>query len=232
MNKSDSIASIIPAILAARKIIEPIVKTKEAKLKGEGKGGAQFEYSFRYAPFEEVLHKITPALNENGLILSQGMNGFCLETTLFHSSGEWITYSEEMPHSYPSPRAFGSELSFRKRYAATSALGITAEEDDDGQTAERELNRKKTTAPSGSAAEFMQESFQNLDPKMKEYVKGIAANCVALLEEGRDSEAYSYLESKNLDDVEKPAVWSLLTSKQRSTIKKAGSQARNLEPAK
>jgi hypothetical protein len=227
VNKSESIANIIPALLEARKIIEPIVKTKEANIEG-GKAN----YRFKYAPFEEVLHKITPALNEHGLILSQGMNGFSLETSIFHTSGEWITYSEELPHAFASPRAFGSELSFRKRYAATAALGITAEEDDDGQIAERELNKKRTTAPSGSAAEFMQESFQNLDPKMKEYVKGIAANCVALLEEGRDFEAYSYLEGKKLDDVEKPAVWSLLQSKQRTAIKKAGEQARKLEPAK
>lgn len=231
MNKSESIQNLTAALVAARAVIEPIVKTKEAKLKGEGKSGS-FEYSFKYAPFEEVIHKITPALNANGLILTQGMSGFCLETSIFHTSGEWITYSEEMPHAFASPRAFGSELSFRKRYAATAALGITAEEDDDGQIAERELNKKKTTAPSGSAAEFMQEAFTNLEPKMQEYIKGIAANVVALLEEDRDRQAYDYLEGKQLDDQEKPALWSLLTSKQRSAIKKAGNQARNLEPAK
>ena len=226
MNKSESIQNIIPAILAARKAIGPILKTKEAKIEG---GKANF--SFKYAPFEEVLHKITPALSENGLILSQGMNGFCLETSLFHTSGEWITYSEEMPHAYASPRAFGSELSFRKRYAATSALGLTAEEDDDGQMAERELSRKSKAAPSGSAAEFMQEAFQNLEPKMQEYIKGIAANVVALVEENRLSEARAYIESKNLDDQEKPALWSLLSSRQRSAIKKAAEQASKLEPA-
>jgi predicted Zn-dependent protease len=135
----------------------------------------------------------------------------------------------EMPHAYPSPRAFGSELSFRRRYSVTAVLGLASEEDDDGQAAERELAKKKEYGASG--AEMCREAFDKLSPEDKEHIKKIGANVVALIEEGRNQEAYAYLEKQLLDADEKPALWSLLTSKQRAAIKKTGEQLRKLEPA-
>lgn len=220
MTKSESIQSIAAALVRAQGKFPPIIRTKTATITGE-KGS----YSFNYAPLEEILHTIRPTLQAEGLALMQGVEGFNLVTTLLHTSGEWISHAMEMPKAYTSSRAYGSELSFRRRYSVTSVLGIASEEDDDGQHAERELEaaRRRQTAKA-SATGFNRECFEDLPPKHQDHLRELAANITALLDEERNTDAYLYIEEQKLDDQEKPALWWLLDSKQRSAIKKASDE--------
>lgn len=224
MKSSESIGNISAALIKARSAFPPILRTKEVVVKGD-KGS----YTFKYAPLEEILHAIQPHLSENGLTLMQGVEGFNLDTTILHTSGEWITHSMEMPKAYPSPRAFGSELTFRRRYSVTALLNLAAEEDDDGQEAERQLEKKKIA--SGSPSAFNRECYEKMNEEEQEFLRGIAASVIAMIDEDRVTEAYCYLEKQKLDDQEKPALWSLLDSKQRSAIKRAGDQWRREQQA-
>lgn len=84
-----------------------------------------------------------------------------------------------------------------------------------------------TSAPSGaSGAGFNKECFDTLPLQHQEHIRGLAANVVALLDEERFTDAYLYVEEQKLDDQEKPALWHLLDSKQRSAIKKASESFR------
>lgn len=55
----------------------------------------------------------------------------------------------------------------------------------------------------------------------KQYLQELAIELIATVNEGNPRVAYERLESENLDDVQKPAIWSLLDSKTRSAIKTA-----------
>ena len=138
MRTSECIDKIFPALIRAQGKFPAILRTKIAKIKGD-----KADYSFNYAPLEEILHVLKPTLQEEELGLMQGVEGFHLVTTIMHASGQWISHWMEMPHAYASPRAFGSELTFRRRYSVTSVLGLASEEDDDGQSAEHGVKKRE-----------------------------------------------------------------------------------------
>lgn len=217
MKTSESIKQIAVALVRAQAKFPAIVRSKKAEIKGE-KGS----YSFMYAPLEEILAAVRPVLLGEGIALMQGVEGFNLETTLLHESGEFITHAMELPHAYPSSRAYGSELTFKRRYSVTAVLGLASEEDDDGQHAEKELEAKRRKEVArASATAFNRECFESLEAKHQDHIRQLAANVVALLDEERDTDAYLYIEEQKLDDAEKPALWWLLNSSQRSAIKAA-----------
>lgn len=227
MKTSESVKNIAPALVRAQGKFAPILRSKTARIKGD-KG----EYSFNYAPLEEILATLRPTLQEEKLAIMQGVDGFCLVTTLLHESGEWISHSMELPHSYPSPRAFGSELTFRRRYSVTAVLGIASEEDDDGQEAERQLKGKKTDAsPQYSAAQEKQKTFDAMPPDEQDFLKKIAANVIAMLDEDREDEAYGYLRNQNLDTDEQLAIQALFDKKQSKRLAEAGKRYWTMENA-
>lgn len=78
-------------------------------------------------------------------------------------------------------------------------------------------------APSGaSGAAHCKDTFEAMSEDEQKFLQTIAADVIALLDEGRDVEAHSHLEAQKLDNDEKTAIWSLFGSKQRSALKKAG----------
>lgn len=223
MKTSESIKQIAAALVKAQANFPAIPRTKTAEIRGD-----KANYSFKYAPLEDILERVRPVLLAEGIALLQGVEGFSLVTTLLHESGEFISHAMELPHAYPSSRAYGSELTYKRRNSVTAVLGLATEEDDDGQHAERALaaeERKKIARASASA--FNKECFESLEPKHQEHIRQLAANVVALLDEERDTDAYLYIEEQKLDDAEKPALWWLLNSGQRSSIKAASSKFNN-----
>lgn len=59
-------------------------------------------------------------------------------TILMHSSGEYIESTLTMPVSKRDAQGFGSAISYARRYALMSALGLAAD-DDDGEAASASL---------------------------------------------------------------------------------------------
>lgn len=96
-------------------------------------------YSYKYADLADVLKAVTKPLNDNGLFISQktvivwGENGqanLVLHTVLMHESGESL--ESEWPLALQQrPQQTGALLSYYRRYALCSLLGIQAEEMED-----------------------------------------------------------------------------------------------------
>jgi hypothetical protein len=92
-------------------------------------------YEFQYADLNAVLDSTRPALIENGLSWSTRCDGNLIHVDLRHESGEMITSS--LPIRIPDrPQELGSLLTYYKRYLICGLLGLSAEEDDDGNMAE------------------------------------------------------------------------------------------------
>lgn len=182
-----------------------IPKTKEVIVKTSGGS-----YTFKYAPLEDTIRLIRPVLQANGLGFTQGADGDTLTTTIFHSSGEWMSYSMPLPEG-ASEQQYGSRITYRRRYALKSALGIETDEDDSDNTIQAEEPKKqKITANAGA--------MDNVDPSRLKFVKDSASSiidCFNADDPDRAYEVYKKVESNE----EKLAVWSLLDSKMRKTLK-------------
>ncbi len=123
------------ALAAAQGAFAPITKNRTVTVRPNGKPA----YTFDYATLDQVLAACTPALSANGLALLQpfyhGPNGLELRTILAHSSGARLEAVTELP-KVDSVQGAGSALTYLKRYQVQAILGVSSEEDDDGNAAD------------------------------------------------------------------------------------------------
>jgi hypothetical protein len=103
------------------------------------KGSVNPFFKSRYADLADVKREASPVAWKHGLAVTQfpttvdGEPG--LLSTLVHSSGQWKEESAKLL-AKPDPQGQGSGLTYMKRYAYCAILGIVADEDDDGNSAQ------------------------------------------------------------------------------------------------
>jgi hypothetical protein len=105
--------------------------------------------TFRYAPLSSGLDIVRKALGEHGIAtlqttnIDQDIQTVSLTTVLAHASGEWI--ASDWPvcalSDMAAPRRMGAALTYARRYALFTLVGIAGEDDLDapdlgGQAAE------------------------------------------------------------------------------------------------
>jgi hypothetical protein len=106
--------------------------TKDKTVTVTTKSGAT--YSFKYAPLDQILSVVKGPLSSNGLALTQLLNSDGLVTMLIHESGASLEARTPLPSS-GDVQAYGSAITYLRRYAVQAMLGIAAEDDDDGNRA-------------------------------------------------------------------------------------------------
>ena len=128
MNKSESITSLTKAL-----------NTFQGKLTSVKKDAVNPFYKSKYATLDTIWETIRKLLSENGLAITQTMGILdgksILETTLYHTSGEWISGIQLVNPVKDDPQALGSAISYARRYSLSAILGIVSDEDDDGNVA-------------------------------------------------------------------------------------------------
>jgi len=127
--RSASITKLTAALSKAQAAFTEVKKSKTA-----GKDGG---FTYKYADLADVISATSPALSANELVLTQPITfddgKQWLRTLLLHVSGEWIEARMELP-IMRDPKAFGSALTYARRYAEQALLNVAAEEDLDGAT--------------------------------------------------------------------------------------------------
>ena len=128
MNKSESITNLAKAL-----------SNFQGKMIAVKKDAINPFYKSRYATLDTIWETIRKPLSENGLSIAQTMNVFgdksLLETTLYHTSGEWISGTQLVNPIKDDPQSLGSAISYARRYSLSAILGIVADEDDDANVA-------------------------------------------------------------------------------------------------
>lgn len=132
---SEPVDQIAAALAEASKTIKNPERNRTVTVKTE-KG----QYSYSYATLDAVLDEVRPKLAEVGIAIVQPV---CyrdgkpwLITRLIHSSGQSIEH--ELPilvdsgSRMNSAQAFGSALTYARRYGLETLLPVAAEHDDDG----------------------------------------------------------------------------------------------------
>lgn len=127
--------ALFGALAAAQGQFLPITKNRTVTVRPRDKPA----YTFDYATLDQVLAACVPALSANGLALLQpfyhGPNGLEIRTILAHSSGARLESVTELPKT-ENIQGAGSALTYLKRYQVQAILGVSSEEDDDGNAAD------------------------------------------------------------------------------------------------
>lgn len=134
------LAVLAAALLAAQR---EVVATQVEKT------GANDHFGSKYAELPNVIDAVVPVLNKHDIVVLQfpvatAKEGvLALNTTLMHKNGASISGVAEVPLAKEDPQAFGSAMTYCRRYALSSILGLKAVDDD----AEGAMGRTRTFAP-------------------------------------------------------------------------------------
>lgn len=135
----DAEIALSQALAAFQAECPPIPKTRVAEVRKNG----QLQYTYRFAPLEEIVRVIRPLLTQHGLSFSHDAEvsetGVKIICTVQHIAGA----SRSATFAGPIDTSGGknpiqqvsSARSYGRRYSLIDALGLTTEEDDDGARA-------------------------------------------------------------------------------------------------
>lgn len=125
MNHSESISKLSTALVAFH-----------SKMGKVSKDSVNPYFNSKYASLSTILSAVTPVLTEAGLSIVQMPTGENeLQTTLIHSSGEWISSTMKLAPIKADPQAQGSAITYARRYAVGAILSLNIDEDDDANAA-------------------------------------------------------------------------------------------------
>ena len=134
---SPSIASLAAALAKAQAELVNPEKSLVGTIRSERTGGA--ERAFRYAPLSSGLDIVRKTLGQHEIAtvqataIDQAAGIVSLTTTLAHASGEWI--ASDWPvcaiSETTAPHRMGAALTYARRYALFTLVGIAGEDDLD-----------------------------------------------------------------------------------------------------
>jgi hypothetical protein len=137
------LAELAASWVAALGELEDVARGREAIV--ETKTGGSYRY--RYADLGDVLSQARTVLARHGLavfqvaqVVGEDVN---VATTVMHTSGAHLTFAPFVLPAGTTVQATGSSITYGRRYALMSILGL-ATDDDDGATAG---TRSAATAP-------------------------------------------------------------------------------------
>src|SRR5271167_4163910 len=135
---SESIGALAAALAKAQAILVNPEKSLTGTIKLDA-GGRGTERSFRYAPLSSGLEIVRKTLSQYEIAavqttaIDQTAGTVNLTTVLAHASGEWI--ASDWPvctvADTASPRRMGAALTYARRYALFTLVGIAGEDDLD-----------------------------------------------------------------------------------------------------
>lgn len=115
-------------------------------------------FKSKYIPLEEVIGKVIPLLNDNGIVLLQSVGHYegtpVLVTSLIDAeTDERVETAAPLILDKQTPQAVGSAITYMRRYSILSLLGLVADEDDDANAAtpqRRTRTVRREATPEGS----------------------------------------------------------------------------------
>ena len=124
MQKSDDINELATALTKV-----------QCKLEGAKMDGENPFFKTKYATLASVWGACRKPLTDNGLSIVQTCSvgeggGLILDTTLLHTSGQWISGELAVKPTKNDPQGIGSAITYARRYGMAAIVGICPEDDD------------------------------------------------------------------------------------------------------
>jgi hypothetical protein len=208
--------NIASALVCAQRGFAPALKTSTNP-----------HFRSKYVDLAGCIEAVVDALNAAGIALiqrtSEDSTGVTVETVFVHESGEMMECGKlHVPASKQDAQGYGSALTYARRYSLMAAAGI-APEDDDGngaRKAKEDEEKAKADAASKTPAPKVSAIKTDLVPPSR---MAIVADVAAAIDERMSAVDVigAFEEYLGITDVEeKTALWGMLDSKTRSSIKK------------
>ncbi len=154
MKNSEEVNEIFGALAKAQGEMQHAVKNKKNPF-----------FKSHYADIAAIIDACRKPLADNALSINQSprqVNGqWLMITKMGHVSGQWIEAEMPIICEKNTAQAYGSGMSYARRYALAALLGIAAEDEDDGEGA-MPKNGDKPEAPKKPLL-ISEEEFKNLN---------------------------------------------------------------------
>ena len=94
----------------------------------------------KYAQLKDIVTETRPALKKNGLFVMQALTNIdttpAISTQLMHAESDQVIETKTpLIHKPEDPQKWGASITYARRYAYVTILGLLVDEDDDGQLA-------------------------------------------------------------------------------------------------
>ena len=137
---SAEVSELYTALIAAQAEFAAVPKTAENPF-----------FKSKYADLPAIMAVTGPVLAKHGLGVTMPPGRGTIFARLIHVSGQWQESEMDLLAIKTDPQAQGSAITYARRYAYCSVLGIVTEVDDDGDAARRPAARKARPAPAAEA---------------------------------------------------------------------------------
>lgn len=141
--------------MMAGRVYKALLKV-QSEITNPGNTAVNPFFKSKYAPLPDILNLVRPLLNKHGLILIQntGSNDEGLpfvQTILLDAEGDGTVESEKLilrPEK-KSVQGIGSAITYGRRYQLSALLGISSEDDNDGNGGEepKQVQKKNPGQP-------------------------------------------------------------------------------------
>jgi len=149
------------SFVAALSELDAVTKTRKADMG---------THSYSYADLGSVLDTVKPVLSAHGLAVSQPVDQEGVTTLVLHTSGQWLAFGPlAVKATTNTPQAFGSAITYGRRYALLSCLNLGSE-DDDGAHA----SRQPTAHPNAARVDRLRADWQKMTPEQQDAGKAWA----------------------------------------------------------
>ena len=190
--------NICSALVRAQRGFAPALKTSTNP-----------HFRSKYVDLAGCIEAVVDALNGAGIALiqrtSEDNTGVTVETVFIHESGEMMECGKlHVPAAKQDPQGYGSALTYARRYSLMAACGIAPEDDDGNAASKVKVSATKTDLVPPNRMAVVADVAAAIDERMS------ANDLIGAFEE--------YLGVTDVE--EKTALWGMLDSKTRSSIKK------------
>lgn len=141
-----------------KQIISALLKAQQ-EMGNAKKSATNPFFKSKYSDLNSVREAVMPLLNENGIIVLQPMvtiDGLeYVKTVLLHESGEMIeSFTKILCKSQNDPQAYGSGVTYARRYGLQSLVCIGAEDDDAEKATARDSVKQVSDKRTPAEIEF------------------------------------------------------------------------------
>ena len=214
MKQSESITDLATALCLA-----------QAEMGGAIKDSTNPFFNSSYADLSSVIKVIKEPFAKWGLsfvqlpVTSAGGNGVGVSTMLMHKSGQWLQGEYLLPMDKVTPQGAGSAITYARRYALQSLVGIPSV-DDDSELAMFGFDRNEdNTVVIDMTLEGLSETVSA--PPAKRVSKKLMQDLMALVIESEATGEHTVMNEAlaELDENEKQKLWGQCTGKQQEFIR-------------
>ena len=109
-------------------------------------------YKSKYADLPTIMAVTQPVLAKHGLGVTMPPGRGTIFARLVHRSGQWQESEMDLVSAKADPQGQGSAITYARRYAYCSVLGLITEADDDGNAASAPPKARRQAAPAQTGA--------------------------------------------------------------------------------